>query len=64
MPLSALRNVEVDHSLPADLLGPLLTRLVTASAVPTRAADPEFAQELELLTTHKDERQHAGEPSP
>jgi two-component system chemotaxis response regulator CheB len=64
MPQSALRNVDVDHCLPADLLGPLLAKLVAAPPAPAQDPDPELAQELELLTMHEDEREHPGDPSP
>jgi two-component system chemotaxis response regulator CheB len=64
MPQSALRNVDVDHCLPAGLLGPLLAELVAAPVPCAGKPAPELAQELELLTLHEDEREHPGDPSP
>ena len=65
MPQSALRNVAVDHALPAGRLGPLLAELVgVALPASTPQASPEVGQELELVTLHGDEGEHPGEPSP
>jgi two-component system chemotaxis response regulator CheB len=67
MPLSALRHVDVDHTVPASQIGTLLQQLVimpsgSAATMPDRDENRP-KDELEL-TMHEDERDHPGEPSP
>ena len=64
MPESALRRVDVDHCVPAAGIGDLLVSLVGTSPAPAVESNPESADELDLLTVHKDDREHPGQPSP
>jgi len=68
MPLSALRHVEVDHTVPASQIGTLLQQVVwmpvrSAASMPDRDENT-LKDELRGLTMHEDERDHPGEPSP
>ena len=68
MPQSALNHVPVDYSVPATQIGTLLQQLVTDARKSGGAMSNEdenlASKELRELTTHQDERQHPGEPSP
>jgi len=68
MPLSALRHVDIDHSVPASQIGVLLQQIVvmpvrSAASMSDRDQDT-VKDELRELTMHQDERDHPGEPSP
>jgi two-component system chemotaxis response regulator CheB len=67
MPESAVRNVRVDHCARPAEIGKLLTRLVGAPApvgtLGTAAADL-IAHDLKGATTHEDDRDTPGTPSP
>jgi two-component system chemotaxis response regulator CheB len=68
MPLSALRHVEVDRTVPASQIGILLQQLVltpvrSPASMPDRDENT-LKDELRGLTMHEDERDHTGEPSP
>ena len=68
MPQSALNHVAVDYSVPAAQIGTLLQQLVRDARRSGGAMSNEdenlASEELRELTTHQDERQHPGEPSP
>ncbi len=67
MPESALAHVSVDYNVSAHQIGELLETLVASGD----AADVEplidtttLEKEIKGLTTHEDEREHPGDPSP
>ena len=67
MPRSALKHVEVDYSVPAAQIGPLLQQIVmphARSPIDTPNGDAAVKEELKELTMQRDEREHPGEPSP
>ncbi|HEY1011866.1 MAG TPA: chemotaxis protein CheB [Herpetosiphonaceae bacterium] len=61
MPLSALKEVEIDHSVPLAALGPLLARLAAEdiAAEPPRDAAPALAEEGEIVLRQLDEENGA-----
>ena len=69
MPLSALRHVHVDYTVPAAQIGTVLQQVVMTAPVRSATDMPDREQtrvsdELRELTMHEDERNHPGEPSP
>jgi two-component system chemotaxis response regulator CheB len=68
MPRSALAHVQVDYSVPAAQIGPLLQQIVmphgrSPMAIPN-GDDTQTKEELKELTMHRDQQEHPGEPSP